>query len=100
MSASVELELDSRKRLPLARVVHGDRSRFRVTTLEGGEILLTPVVSLSERELAVLARPELVESIRRGVTQAKAGQGTHHEAGHFSKLLGDHGIDPHEPDEE
>jgi len=39
-----------------------------------------------ERELAVLARPELVEGIRRGVEQVKAGKGIRYEPGHFSKL--------------
>ena len=98
---TLELELDSRQRLPLAKVIHGEeRSRFRVTRLEGGEILLTPVVSLSERELSVLSRPDLVESIKRGVAQAKAGQVTRFEPGHFSKVAADLGIDPFAPGED
>jgi hypothetical protein len=68
----LEVELDSRGRVPLGRVATAQR--YRVERLDGGDILLTPVVSMSERELAVLANPELVASIRAGVAQMKGGQ--------------------------
>jgi hypothetical protein len=72
MTTAKEVELDSRGRVPLGRIATSHR--YRVERLEDGEILLTPVVSISERELAVLANPELVESIKRGVAQMNAGQ--------------------------
>ncbi len=101
MATAVEVELDSRQRAPLAKVLHkGDRTRYRVTRLEDGEIRLTPVVSLTDRELAVVAQPELVESIRRGVELAHAGKVVRHEPGHFTQLAEKMGIDIHAEDEE
>jgi hypothetical protein len=64
--------LDSRGRVPLGRIATSPR--YRVEKLESGEILLTPIVSITERELAVLANPELVARIQRGIAQMKAGQ--------------------------
>jgi hypothetical protein len=102
MTATMEVELDSRQRAPLAKVLqrgeHG--ARYRVQRLEDGTIVMTPVVSLTERELAVLARPELVEDIRRGVAEVQAGRFTRHEPGAFAKILAEEGIDPYGPDEE
>jgi hypothetical protein len=69
---TIEVELDSRGRVPLGRIATAQR--YRVEKLDDGDILLTPVVSISERELAVLANPELVARIKRGVGQMKAGQ--------------------------
>jgi uncharacterized protein (DUF362 family) len=64
-----------------------------------GVIVMTPVVSMTERELSVLARPELVEAIKRGVDQAHAGQVVGHGPGEFAKLAADLGIDLFGPDE-
>jgi hypothetical protein len=69
---ALEVELDSRGRAPLGRIATSPR--YRVEKLDGGEILLTPVVSITERELAVLANPELVASLKEGIAQMKAGQ--------------------------
>jgi hypothetical protein len=69
---TLEVELDSRGRAPLGRIATAQR--YRVERLDGGDILLTPIVSITERELAVLANPELVASIKAGVAQMKAGQ--------------------------
>lgn len=102
MTATMEVELDSRQRAPLAKVLprsaHG--GRYRVERQNDGTIVLTPVVSLTERELAVLARPELVEGIRRGVQEIRDGKGVRHEAGHFSKLAAERGDDIYAEDQE
>ena len=39
-----------------------------------GVLLLTPVVSIPERELIVWAKPALAERIRIGITEAQAGR--------------------------
>jgi hypothetical protein len=96
-----EVELDSRQRAPLARVLpNGANTRYRVERLEDGTIVMTPVVSLSEREIALLANPGRVESIREGVRQAKAGEVFRYEPDHFAKELAAEGIDAYESDEE
>jgi hypothetical protein len=96
-----EVELDSRQRAPLAKVLpNGANNRYRVQRLEDGTIVMTPVVSLTERELAVLARPELVESIRKGIAEVKGGRVSRHEPGYFAKILAEEGVDPYGPDEE
>jgi hypothetical protein len=69
-----EADLDNRKRLPLAKIVGPSQTRFRVTPLESGEYLLTPLVSLSERELAFLSNPERVAAVREGIEQAREGK--------------------------
>jgi hypothetical protein len=85
--AMTEVELESRKRAALAKVLpKGANTRYRIERLEDGTIIMTPVVSLTERELALLGSPELVEQIKRGVEMAHAGKAVRHEPGHFSAL--------------
>jgi hypothetical protein len=87
---SMEVELDSRQRLPLAKVVQGSQHRFRVERQPGGELLLTPIVSISERELAMLKNPEAMASLRKGVSDAAEGKVVRHGPGYFSKRVADH----------
>ena len=100
MPPAIELELDSRQRLPLAKVVRGDVNRYRVEVREEGEIILTPVVSLTTRELAVLRRPDIMAAIKGGIAEAESGLATTYPAGYFTKLLADEGVDPFAPDED
>jgi hypothetical protein len=93
MATVYETELDSRQRLPMARIIHGDAKRFRVTALDSGDYLLTPVVSMSERELEILSNPERVASIKEGIRQAANEEVTRYPAGHFSKLAAELGDD-------
>jgi|GEM_PF-6451524 len=88
-----EVELDSRQRLPLAKVVQGNQRRFRVEKLPSGEYLLTPVVSISERELAVLKDREIMNKIEEGVKQAAEGDVVRYEVGFFNQLVGSEGMD-------
>jgi hypothetical protein len=83
---SVEVELDSRQRLPLARIVGPTQRRFRVVRLEGGDYLVTPVVSISERELAMLQNPVVRASLDEGIQQAASGEIIRHKRGHFTRL--------------
>jgi len=84
-----EIDLDSRQRLPLAKIVHGNQRRFRVEKLFTGEYLLTPIVSISERELAVLKDRDAPNRIEQGIRQAAAGNVVMYEVGHFSDLVHD-----------
>lgn len=87
---TIEVEMDGRQRLPLAKLFKGDAAaRYRVTRLAGGELLLCPVVSLTERELAVLANPDTMAALKRGIADAEAGRVTAYPAGHFAKALAD-----------
>ena len=85
-TTSMEVELDSRQRLPLAKVIQGSQHRFRVEVQPGGELLLTPLVSISERELAMLRNPEAMATLKEGLDNVVAGNVVRHGPGHFSKL--------------
>ncbi|MHB8681782.1 MAG: hypothetical protein ACYDA2_06780 [Acidimicrobiales bacterium] len=92
---TIEVEVDSRGRVSIGKLARG-RNRFRVTVLEDGDILLTPVVSVSERELAFLSDPEAVAAVRRGIEQSKAGDVKVFPVGHFAELAAQYG--PEEDD--
>jgi hypothetical protein len=91
--APMEVELDSRHRLPMAKVVHTGQHRFRVTPLRGGDFLLSPVESISARELAMLRNPEALASLQEGVRQAAEGETTRYDPGHFQRLAEELGPD-------
>jgi hypothetical protein len=92
--AIAEVELDSRQRAPLAKILPRDaRTRYRVERLPDGTIVLTPVVSLTDRELSLLSDPERVASIRRGVEEAHAGKVVRHEPGDWGRILEELGTD-------
>jgi hypothetical protein len=40
---------------------------------DAGQILLDPVVSISERELWLWQNPEAIASVQRGIEQAESG---------------------------
>jgi hypothetical protein len=83
---AMEIEVDDRQRVSLGKFIGKDVTRFRVTSFgDDGEILLTPVVSLSKRELSVLANPERVASIKAGIVEAKEGKVRRYEPGHWTK---------------
>lgn len=86
MHGPMEVELDSRHRLPMAKVVHTGQHRFRITPLPGGDFLLSPVESVSARELAMLRNPEALASLQEGVRQAAQGATTCYPPGHFERL--------------
>ncbi len=90
---SIEVDVDSRGRVALGKVIENGVRRYRVEQLPEGELHLIPLVSLSRRELSVLADPARVASIREGVEQAKNGQVISYEAGHFTRLAKEQGID-------
>ncbi len=77
----------------MARIVNGSQHRFRVTPLPGGDFLVSPVVSISERELTMLRNPEALASLKEGIDQAAAGRPTRRGPGHYTKLAEELGPD-------
>jgi hypothetical protein len=63
---------DSRGRLSLGVAVLKDK-RYRVMVNKAGQILLDPVVAISERELWLWQNPEAIASVQLGISQAAAG---------------------------
>lgn len=82
----MEIEVDERQRVSLGKIIDKEVKRFRVQELADGELLLTPVVSLSKRELSVLADPHRVASILAGIAEAKEGRVHRYEPGHWARL--------------
>lgn len=69
-----ETEVDSRGRVSLGRAGAEPGGRYRVSRNIDGVLLLTPVVSIPERELIVWQNPALAERIRAAMTEAQAGR--------------------------
>jgi hypothetical protein len=67
-----EVGLDSRGRVPLGRFATA--RRHRVERREDGEIVLTPVISLTTHEFATTNGPELMDRIKNGIRQMHEGQ--------------------------
>ncbi|HEY3285385.1 MAG TPA: hypothetical protein VGN26_24185 [Armatimonadota bacterium] len=67
---AITVSKDSRGRLPLGAVA--TRSRYRVNVATTGELLLTPVVEIPERELW-LWRDPVASEIREALEQSARG---------------------------
>ncbi|WP_049653487.1 hypothetical protein [Kitasatospora sp. MY 5-36] len=80
-----ETEVDSRGRVSLGRAGAKPGRRYRVESNPDGVLLLTPVVSIPEREMQVWTNPLLAERIRAGIEQAQRGETV--DLGDFSKYL-------------
>lgn len=82
-----EAEVDPRGRLSLGRAGAAPGRRYRVEATTDGVLMLTPVVSIPERELQLLQDPALQGRILTGIEQAE--QGRTHDLGDFTKYLAD-----------
>ena len=69
-----ETEVDSRGRVSLGRAGAEPGGRYRVARNIDGVLLLTPVVSIPERELIVWEKLALAERIRIGIAETQAGR--------------------------
>ncbi|MHB8452593.1 MAG: hypothetical protein ACYDAQ_19375 [Mycobacteriales bacterium] len=59
------LELDDRRRAPLAKIARpGDRT-FLAEVLPNGKIILTPAVTVSKSQAALDSRPDILDAIDR-----------------------------------
>jgi hypothetical protein len=79
-TTTVEVETDSRGRVPLGKII-GHHQRYRATAHEDGEILLTPIVTVSQRELDLLRNPEMSAKLRTSIAEAEAGKLTPYDPG-------------------
>ncbi|MFI0019846.1 MULTISPECIES: hypothetical protein [Streptomyces griseus group] len=80
-----ETEVDARGRISLGRAGAKPGRRYRVESDPDGVLLLTPVVSIPERELLVWTDHEVADRVRRGVQQAREGKTK--DLGGFSQYL-------------
>ncbi|MGH4011419.1 MAG: hypothetical protein ACRDTH_25190 [Pseudonocardiaceae bacterium] len=69
-----ETEVDSRGRVSLGRAGAEPGGRYRGARNIDSVLLLTPVVSIPERELIVWENPALAERIRIGIVETQAGR--------------------------
>lgn len=71
-----ETELDGKRRVSLGAAIAAPATgvRCRVLQNELGQILLDPVKSVPAYEAWIYDNPQRIASIRRGITQAEAGQ--------------------------
>ena len=69
MPAREEVVVDERGRTSLARVRSHDYDRYTAEELPDGTLILTPAITISPVELAMLDNPD----IREAIAAAKAG---------------------------
>lgn len=69
-----EAEADARGRVSLSRAGARPGRRYRVATNDDGVLLLTPVISIPERELPIWQTPQLAQRIRKAIAEAEAGK--------------------------
>jgi hypothetical protein len=82
-----ESEADSRGRVALGRAGARPGRRYQVRADDDGVIVLTPVVSIPEREMLVWERPDLAALVRQSVADAEAGLGV--DLGDFTQYADD-----------
>ncbi len=75
------VEADNRGRLSIGAVAKG--KSYRVMVNDDGQILLDPVVAISERELWLWQNPEAIASVQLGIQQA--GEGELHDMESFAQ---------------
>lgn len=69
-----EVTADERARISFGRIgVHGN-DRFLVSRRASGELLLTPMASIPQRELLVWENESVRHSLLRGLTDVAAGR--------------------------
>jgi hypothetical protein len=66
---------DSRGRLSLGKILDTTRP-YKMSQGSHGEIILEPVSIITDYERAVLARPDIVAGIERGLAQIATGEST------------------------
>jgi hypothetical protein len=68
-----EVMADDRARIAFGKVGVRRDARYAVAINDDGEIRLTPLVSIPQRELIVWENSQLRESLARGLQQSAAG---------------------------
>jgi hypothetical protein len=70
-NAGRELLVDERRRTSLAKFGRKEHDRYLVEEYPDGSLLLTPAVTISVTELAVLQDPELMRQVQDGLDRPK-----------------------------
>jgi hypothetical protein len=86
-----EAEVDPRGRLSLGRAGATPGRRYRVEANVDGVLMLTPVVSIPERELHLWKDPALQQRILMGIEQANKGKT--HDLGDFTTYLAEEEVE-------
>lgn len=81
-----ETEVDARGRVSLGRAGAKPGRRYRVESNIDGVLMLTPVVSIPEREMAVWRDPDLAQRVRNAYARTEQG-GKAIDRGDFSTYL-------------
>jgi hypothetical protein len=69
-----ESEADGRGRVALGRAGARPGRRYQVRSDDDGVIVLTPVVSIPEREMLVWENPQLAEQVRNALADVESGR--------------------------
>ena len=69
------IAMDSRKRVSLSKIIpHSKAAFFEASVNMEGDIVLKPMTAIPENERWVWEKPGLVDQIRQGIVNAKAGR--------------------------
>ncbi len=69
------IAMDSRKRVSLSKLIPNSTAVFFDASVnKDGDVVLKPMVAIPEKERWVFEKPGLVEQIREGISDAKAGR--------------------------
>ena len=69
-----EVTADNRARIAFGKIGVHSNQRYLVSTSDAGDILLTPVTSIPQRELLVWENEQVRESLTRGLMEAHLGK--------------------------
>lgn len=82
-----EAEVDSRGRVSIARAGAQPGTRYRICRRADGDLLLTPVVSIPQREMLVWENPDLAHRILTALDEVERGETV--DLGDFTQYLDD-----------
>ena len=65
MDGVTTIELDDRRRAPLAKIARSEDQTFLAEVMPDGRIILTPAVTISKSQAALNSRPDILDAIDR-----------------------------------
>jgi hypothetical protein len=64
-AVATTIELDDRRRAPLAKIARGEDQTFLAEAMPDGRIILTPAVTVSKSQATLNSRPDILDAIDR-----------------------------------